>query len=146
MTANSIRKKYLDQVKAALSCPRIVKRDLVKLIAVDVDAIFADNPDADEDALERALGTPDAFAEEYISLLGAQKLQSLIHRATIRKRIITVACTALILILLALVIGSIINLYGLNNSKGSVKVTVTEIIEDEPACSNDCESIEDTNE
>lgn len=109
--ANGVRKAYLDRVAAALPCPRAVKRVLLRQLSEDAENYLADRPDADVAELEAALGSPEAFAEDYLASLDTKKLQATLRRAKRRKRIILICCCVLLTLLLAWSVCNVIHVY-----------------------------------
>lgn len=123
------RRRYLNEVEAALSCPKGVKRAVLRKIKDDVDAFFLEHPGASMKELEETLGTPEVFAEEFLASLDTEQVQDMLRHARTRKRIVIGLCCALVVLLLAAVVVVVKVVY--SETKSGVETVVVTVAEND---------------
>ena len=94
---NKAAQGYLRQVRGLLPCSRGIKDEITAPLRKSLDAFLAEEPAADAEAVKARFGTPEAIAA---SCLENTDTGEVLRRLKTKRRIVTIAVTAVIVLLL----------------------------------------------
>ena len=97
--------KYLRKIKAAISCSKDTKKELMKIIKNDIDAFLLECPDATENDIINKFGSPDELAKSYLASLDISEVNSQLRKIKSVKQIVISSICIVILIILVLFVG-----------------------------------------
>ena len=91
-------KKYYNEVKQQLSCPRKIKKKLLFYIRLSMDEFLEKNPNADFDMIVERFGEPFELANSYIESLDTTEVKKALQRSKWIKTCIITLCVVILLL------------------------------------------------
>ena len=118
-------KRYIRSISNALPCSGKVKKQIVSQIRESIDGYLLENPEADLATLQAHFGTPQEIAASYVN---EQDPSALLHKMSIKKKVLVIVAGAVAFILLTW-IGTV--LWGIADARvmteGRVEITTEQI-------------------
>lgn len=99
--------EYIASVSSALICPKKQKKAFLSELRAEAEAYLAENQNATKEEIEGFFGTPESIASSFISNSDSTEIKRQINL----KRLIAVAVIAALLIYLAFVVISFIDVH-----------------------------------
>lgn len=94
----SVARKYYNEVKQQLSCPRKIKKKLLFYIRLSMDEFLEQNPNANFDMIVERFGKPYELANSYIESLDTAQIKKALQRSKWIKTCIITLCAVILLL------------------------------------------------
>ena len=91
---NKERKQYINKIKKLLFCSSKDRKKFLHDFNENIDDFLKDNPEASIDELQKAMGTPQEIAEEFLSNIDTKELRK---RTSIVRVLIIIGAVALLI-------------------------------------------------
>ena len=107
MRKDEILNEYISSVSSHIVCPPVRKKDFLNQLGAEVEAYIDENENATPVDIENVFGTPESIAASFIMNTDSTKLKKKISL----KRLIAAAVITVLLIYLAFVVISLIDVH-----------------------------------
>ncbi len=91
-------KKYYNEVKQQLSCPRKIKKKLLFYVRLNLDEFLEKNSNADFDMIVERFGEPFELANSYIESLDTMDVKKALQRSKWVKTSVITLCVVILLL------------------------------------------------
>lgn len=94
------RKQYISQIKKLLFCRPEKRKRFLQDINNSIDDFLKDNPDANIDELQKAMGSPQEIADEFLSNISTKDIK---NRTYVTRILIIGVVTALVILAITMI-------------------------------------------